>query len=158
MKKIELPQGKYAIVDDEDYPVLSRFTWSLGEDKNKGIQKAVTTIGRRYVNMATFLIPKTREKVEYTHLNKNGLDYRKENLKIVTAAEARHGRYQKRIDNSSGFKGVWMHRKTGLIYAEIAKEGKRYRLGCFKTPEEAAEAYNKKALELYGEFAYQNKI
>ena len=160
MKYIKLTQNKRAIVDEEDYSYLSRFVWSFSEHIQKRRQKAITVIKRRTFNMSDFLIDRYKKKrypFEVTHKNKKGLDYRKDNLLVMSRAEMRQFN-RKRKDNTSGYKGVWIHKKTQLSYAEIAKEGKRYRLGCFKTPQEAALAYNKKAKELYGEFAYQNKI
>ena len=54
--------------------------------------------------------------------------------------------------------GVCLNKSRGKFQASIIKEGKRYHLGCYKTEEEAAEAYNKKAIELYGEYANLNII
>ncbi len=60
--------------------------------------------------------------------------------------------------STSKYKGVSWHTKSKRWRAKIGANGYRYDLGEYKCPKEAALAYNKKALELHGEFAYQNKI
>lgn len=62
----------------------------------------------------------------------------------------------KKVPGKSKFRGVWLHKNKWV--AEIIKNGKKYRLGRFADEAEAALAYNKKALELYGEKAKLNKI
>jgi hypothetical protein len=56
-------------------------------------------------------------------------------------------------NNTSGFKGVYPHHKTGRWYAQIRKDGRGYYLGSFATPQAAHEAYAAAARELFGEFA-----
>lgn len=58
--------------------------------------------------------------------------------------------------NKSGYKGV--HFSSGKWVAQICCNKKTYYLGFFNTSEEAALAYNKKSKELFGEFAYINKL
>lgn len=60
--------------------------------------------------------------------------------------------------STSKYKGVSWHTKSKRWRTKIGANGMRYDLGEYKNPEEAALAYNKKSLELHGEFAYQNKI
>jgi hypothetical protein len=59
-----------------------------------------------------------------------------------------------RKTNTSGFKGVSWYARTGKWNAQVCHQRKYYNLGYFDTPEEAHEAYKVKALELFGEFAY----
>lgn len=163
MKKIKLSGGKYATVDDEDFPYLSRFRliYTNGE--------AFATLHRenmRYVSIPlwAFIISAPPGGTRISFKNKNPLDYRKENLYPTKYAESNH-RQKKRKTNmgvkcSSKYKGV--NRRTGHVIkiwgANIGKEGKVYFLGYYKTEKEAALAYNEKARELYGEYAYQNKV
>lgn len=71
-------------------------------------------------------------------------------------ASGNQGNCRKAVDNSSGFKGVQKHGPSWL--ARISHNGKRRNLGCYPTPSEAAKAYNRKAIELFGEFANINSI
>jgi len=91
------------------------------------------------------------------HRNHNGLDNRRENLRVATASENMMNRGKTR-QNSTGYKGVY---KTGdsmlnPYNAKIQKDKKVYCLGHYKTAEEAARVYDKKAIELFGEFAVLN--
>ena len=161
MKKIPLTQGKFAIVDDEDFPYLNRFNWSLSNSR-----QPYTSIGETNVLMSSFLVKgKVGHKRVVMHLNKNSLDLRKDNLVIVNDSESAHNK--KKIEEKLGMpttsrhKGVMLIQKgksLGKWRARITKDKKRYWLGDFETEDEAGIAYNEKARELYGELAYQNKI
>ncbi len=60
---------------------------------------------------------------------------------------------KKHKNNKSGFKGVYYDKKAQCYRTQITFNNKRIHLGYFKTKEEAHEAYKKKAIELFGEFA-----
>lgn len=160
MKKIPLTQGKYAIVDDEDFTFLNRLSWLYQKCiKKSGCISEGANNPLTNMDMAFFLVNKRNDQklCEVVHINHNGLDYRKDNLKLMTLAEVRNWKL-KRKNTKSIYKGLWQHKETGLWYAEITKEKKRYRSTCFKTEIEACKWYNQKSLELYGQHAYQNKI
>lgn len=59
---------------------------------------------------------------------------------------------RKRVDNSSGFRGVSFNNKHGKWYASINENGKRIHLGCFASPEEASNAYETEAKRVFGKF------
>lgn len=83
MKKIKLTQGKYAIVDDEDYPVLSRFKWTYAEINNSiSIVRSITTkFGEDSIAFIDQFMPrKMGGKYILFFKNGNRLDYRKENI------------------------------------------------------------------------------
>lgn len=162
MKKILLTRDKYAIVDNEDYPYLSKFQWYcriLG-----GYEYAYTGIYWKYndtvqIPMHTFLIKEDRKNVCY-HKNKNRLDNRKSNICLVSKAVHLH-QARKRPFASSIYKGVNKHKNWNREMkweASCCKNDKRFYLGLFRTQKEAALAYNKKAKALYGKLAYQNII
>lgn len=91
------------------------------------------------------------------HINHNGLDNRKENLRFVTQAQNQQNRRSSR-NSSSQYKGVRWHKGNKKWEAEIEHEGKRNYLGYFTCEHQAALAYNKKALELWGENAHLNEV
>lgn len=98
----------------------------------------------------------TGEFPEYTidHKNNNRADNRFLNLRKATKAE---NKYNSKIrDSKTGYKGV--SKRCGNFRATIGYKYKVIHIGTYKTPEEAAQAYNEKALELYGEFARLNII
>jgi HNH endonuclease/AP2 domain len=89
--------------------------------------------------------------LEIDHKNRNPLDNRLSNLRLVTKSQNQWNRDADRR-NASGFKGVSKHACGNRWAAEIKAHGKRHRLGLFKTPEEAAAAYQRAAAELHGEY------
>jgi hypothetical protein len=157
MKKIRLTNGKYAKVDDDDYPYLRRFIWVMTN------QKLVVreTMDKRGMNiniaMADFI--KQRRRGSWViYNNGNSLDLRKENV-LMDSVHLRAHRFKKKIGNyTSRYKGVALDRKNGKFRSTITYKGKQYQMGRFESEKEAALKYNEKALELYGELAYQNKI
>ena len=89
------------------------------------------------------------------HINRNPFDNRRSNLRIVTRSDNERNT-TKRCNNTTGYKGVV---RNGTKYgAQATKDGVHYWLGTYDTVKEAAVAYNKKALELDGKFAYLNEV
>lgn len=87
---------------------------------------------------------------EVDHINLVRNDNRIANLRQATPSQQTMNSSRRR-DNSSGFRGVAKH-SDGKWQATLTREGRRYYLGLYKTAEEAAEAYNEKARELFGSF------
>jgi hypothetical protein len=82
------------------------------------------------------------------HINRKPHDNRPENLRIVKHGE---NRYNSSIDkNSTGYRGVSKLHQCDRWSANIKKDGKKYYLGCFATPEAASDAYLKACKDLYG--------
>lgn len=91
------------------------------------------------------------------HINGNGLDNRRCNLRICTHKENNYNR-KKKANTSSKYKGVYWKEQRKAYEAHIKYKGKVYYLGLFKNENEAGEAYNKAAKEFFGEFASLNVI
>ncbi len=87
------------------------------------------------------------------HINLDRFDNRIENLRLASVAENNRNR-PKQSNNTTGYKGVTLHKKTGKFCAKIMANKVRYSLGYYETAEEAAEAYKKAALRLHGDFAH----
>ena len=151
---MELTQGQVAIVDDEDFNELAQYRWKY---THRGYAaryyrrdgKVCITYMHREIMMAP-------QGMEVDHRNGNKLDNRRENLRLCTRAEnARNQPKSKK--NTSGFKGVFYQDRKLPWRARIrCGDGRRVNLGSFKTPEDAALAYNAAALRFHGEFANIN--
>jgi hypothetical protein len=159
MKKIKLTQNEYAIVDDEDFEKLNQYKWHCHvKRKNKYAIRSICKDGIvTVVRMHRYLMQVSVNK-QIDHINGNGLDNRKENLRICTNLQNCANQRIKKI-NTSGFKGVNIVNSKGhkYIQARIGFKNKRYYLGVFKNFQEAAIAYDEKAVQLAGEFALTNK-
>lgn len=163
MKTIELTKGKIALVDDEDFERVSKLKWY----PVCGARYASTVLYRylgkykyQHINIRLhrFIMGLTqRDIMDVDHINHNGLDNRKTNLRICSRSQnSANSRLSK--DSTSGFKGVYWHAPRRKWRARICKDGKRINLGTFADKKDAALAYNNKAMELFGEFACLNKI
>ncbi|MBS4195368.1 HNH endonuclease [Lederbergia citri] len=155
-REIPLTKGKVAIVDDVDYERFGEFKWHC-----VGGKYAARSVGGRKNKRMVYLHREVLEAEEgqiVDHINGDKLDNRKSNLRIVTSAENLYNT-SIRSDNTSGYKGVvYVEDCNEKWEARIHKDGKKIILGRFETPEEAACAYNEKALELFGEYARLNEI
>jgi len=137
MKKIKLSQGKYALVDDEDYVLLSRFNWFA--HKTRGERWGAETILQdKNIHMHRFIMgaPPMRgaKKYEVDHINRNALDNRKSNLRWVTRSKNLSNRRKFGGANLSKYVGVRKTtNKTNPWAAMCIKDGKQIHIGVFKT-------------------------
>lgn len=159
MKTILLTQGKVALVDDEDYEYLNQWKWCANKIDNT--YYAVRTIykPKRQQILMHRVILNAPEGVEVDHINSNGLDNQKSNLRLCTRNEnQRHQRLRK--DNTIGFKGIYFIKRNPQkpYYAYININSKRIHLGYYYTSKEAAQVYDKAALKYHKEFALTNKM
>lgn len=159
MKKIKLTQGKYTIVDDEDYEYLNSFRWCAHKGGNTFYAERHSDLDpvtekRKIISMHR-VIMKTPKGFYTDHINRNGLDNRKENLRICTLGENVKNT-RKYSNNTSGYKGVSWSKFANKWRAQIKKDNKKIHLGYFDDKHEANVAYCKAAKELHGEFASPN--
>jgi HNH endonuclease len=147
MKVILLTKGQFTMVDDEDFERLNQHKWYARSDRC-GAWYAVR--GRMPTIMMHKEILQTNQEVD--HRNRNGLDNRKENLRLCTRSQ-NCGNRRKVEGSASKYKGVFRNGPRRWM----VKIQRRY-LGSFSTQEEAARAYNKAAQEAYGEFALLNEV
>ncbi len=90
------------------------------------------------------------------HINHNGLDNRKANVRPATPADnARNARYPRR-NTSSKYRGLWYNKKKKRWRAQITLNNKKKQIGYFKNEIDAAKAYDKAAKKYFGDFAILN--
>jgi hypothetical protein len=158
VKEIPLTQGRVALVDEEDLGALALLSWSFFTSAHYKDGFGYAVHGRRGGNIfmhRVLLSAGPGQTVD--HINGDGLDNRRCNLRLATRAQQRQN-LAVPANNVCAFKGV---RATGhgTYRARISvPNGKRIHLGCFKTAEEAALAYNQAARLHFGAFARLNQL
>ncbi|MCK9282549.1 MAG: HNH endonuclease [Melioribacteraceae bacterium] len=163
MKKIKLTQGKFALVDDEDFEYLNQFKWCAHKafDNYYAIRHVTIDNRQRELQMHRVIMKTPKGKVT-DHIDHNGLNNQKSNLRICTARE-NCCNSKPILGGSSKYKGVSFDtcrakRNWASWKVSIRNGITQISVGYFKTEKEAALVYNEKAKELFGEFAYLNKI
>lgn len=160
MKLIPLTQGKFAIIDNDDFELVSLFKWYLSK------QVAVTNIGsevvdgkRRHFKLLMHrLIMSPEPLLCVHHVNGNGLDNRRSNLRVCTKQENNRAFRIKSKGKTSIYRGVCWDAKRVKWKAYIEFDGVLHNLGRFEEETQAAQAYNLRALNVFGEFAHLNKV
>lgn len=160
---IEIPitHGLITIVDDVDTDLVSK-NWLLMPRKTR--QYAYRTT--HPVKATSYLHREVMERVlgrellknEWVdHINHNGLDNRRINLRLTTPSRnMANSRLAK--NNTSGKKGVSWNKKAQKWEVSICFNGKKIKLGNFSSLDQAAAAYDAKALEFWGEHAWTNDM
>lgn len=147
-KEIKLTQGKFAIVDAEDFGFLNKLSWHYN---NLGYASCSSGFLANVQMHRIILNPAKRQEVD--HINEDKLDNSRANLRVCTPSNNKMNR-GKLSTNTTGYKGVtWSGSKKNPYQAQIAVGYKRYYLGIYPTPELAFGAYKEAAVRLHGEFA-----
>lgn len=162
MKKINLTQGYVTLVDDQDFNRLNQYKWHVLK-----VGKSIYAVRNTYIDRKRGSIYMHREimgnpkGVLVDHWKGNGLNNQRSNLRESTKQQNAFNTHD--VDGNLPYKGAMRIKRVGRngrithpIIAKIKKDGKSIWIGTFKTPELAAEAYDKKAIELFGEFASLN--
>lgn len=152
-REIPLTQGKFALVSDEDFHRLARWRWQY-HSTGYAARRTSVAEGRKTIFMHHLIIER-RDGLVTDHINGDKLDNRRSNLRLATPAENCRNRG---IASATrwGFKGVFKQPRGKGWMARIKAQGKLIHLGTHPTPEDAARAYDRAALEHYGEFARLN--
>lgn len=154
MKEIILANSKLvALVDDDDFELLSRYKWTLYKN---GMAVGYCSGDRKRTSMHRFILqPKKTEIID--HINHNTLDNRRVNLRIATNSQNQANRL-KQNGKSSKYKGVSLRKRCPEkpFEAGIKVNGKTSYLGNFANEEQAARAYDNAARIHFGEFAFTN--
>ena len=157
-RRIPLTQGYFAIVDPQDYQRLSKYKWRLCRTKGKNVlyaERSVRLAGGKYsrILMHRQLI-EAPEGYVIDHMNGCGLDNRRANLRLATAAQ--NAWNSNKRNPRSGYKGVWFAKDKRMWRASIVCKGRRKHLGYFRDKIDAAKAYDDAAKTYHKEFARLN--
>lgn len=156
MKKLELNNGAVTLVDDEDFNFLKQWNWYLVKSKNNKIQYAIRRglmFGKRKTVALHRLIMGLPKNKQIDHINGNGLDNQRKNLRLATHSENQRN---KKGHNKTGYKGVEFVKRLGKWRSRIYVNKKNLHLGLFGSLEDAAGAYDQVAKKYFGKFAKLN--
>lgn len=150
-REIPLTRGQLAIVSDEDYASISGKKWHAQWDRHSLSFRAhrhVPGTRRDTVEMSEDIITKHSGLV-IDHINRNPLDYRRENLRLATKSQNSQNRIRR---NTIGVPGVCKH-GTGFRARICSEKGRFISLGTFQSIEEAAKAYRDATIKYFGAFS-----
>ena len=155
-RTIPLSGGFVALVDEEDYGRLSQHKWFAQRGKRTTYaarDQHAPARRRMYMHREILGLPDGRT-MNADHKNGNGLDNRRENLRVGTQSQNLANRAG--WGKTSRYKGVTWNKKRGVWVASVCVNYKHHFLGHFSLEEEAARAYDVAALQHRGEFARLN--
>jgi hypothetical protein len=155
--RVPLSQGLFAIIDAADVPLVGGYTWTatVNNRATYAVRSALKDEPRHKAKIILHrVIMGNPTGLTIDHINGDGLDCRRSNLRLATVAENSRNRRISR-NSSTGFKGVTLI-ADDRWQARIRLNGRRYNLGCFGSPEEASAAYNRASRHLHGDFGRQN--
>jgi len=158
-RRIPLTQGKYAIVDPDDFDRLREHKWHIS--RGGGTFYAVRTIRphnyKRIVIKMHRQILKVPSRIFVDHINHNGLDNRKANLRPATRTQ--NNRNRRKVSKAgfhSKYKGLTWYKHQNRWAVRIMADRKSIFLGYFQNEINAAKAYDTAARKYFGEFANLN--
>jgi len=161
MKAIKLTQGKIAVIDDEDFEIISALKWFAHKQSKANTYYAERNIklpdGKRKPIGMHILIMDPPHGHQVDHIDGDGLNNRRSNLRVCVCSQ-NQGNARIRKDCSSGVKGVSFSKSHKRWRARIQINRNRIGLGWHLTKAEAAKAYAVAAVMYFGEFARPETI
>lgn len=151
--RIPLRPAGFAIVDAEDFEWLSQWNWRL-HTNGYAMRLQRDQYYQHPIYMHRLLSGATGE-AETDHINRNRLDNRRSNLRVVTTAQNLANR-PRAARNTSGYKGVSRSKGQGRWRAEFTANGEYRNLGVFNSPEDAARAYDRAAYQEHEDIVLLN--
>lgn len=158
---IKAADGTEIIVDAEDLPILTRYFWSVGKKRHGQTRYATTSVrlsGRR-ITFGMHRLLTGMSELHVDHINGNGLDNRKSNLRLCTRSQNMAN--FKVNPGAVPYRGVTYnnynspHRKVSYA-ARIRVNNERIYIGTYDDPIDAAKAYDEAAKKHFGPFAQLN--
>ena len=157
MRTIPLTRGYVATISNKDFARINKKKWSANVTASgmvRAVRTQVVSGKKKYIYMHREVL-NAPSKMEVDHRNHHTLDNTRGNLRLATRQQQlfnqlRCGR------NTTGYKGVSADNVRKRFRVVVRKSGVYHFVGRFDSVIEAAKAYDKKARELFGEFACTN--
>ena len=165
MAEIILTQGQIALVDDADVAVVEKYKWHVERGPSQPMYAVAQVPGekpRRSLKMHRLLLGLKPGDPGVDHKNGNGLDNRRENLRMATGSQNSANSNGKLARRKSRWKGVCWHKDSrrpagGYWYVSVGMKGGRIQHRALSELD-AAKQYNTLATRLHGAFARLNEI
>ena len=159
--EIPLSQELVALVDDEDVLLVQEHRWYANHIKGRRKVYAVrqernADTGKISSVLMHRVIMGARQGQEVDHIDHNGLNNLRSNLRVCTRSENQQNARKQIRDTTSKYKGVYSDKAHGKWAAGIGINNRNIFLGYFDSETDAARAYDAAALEHFGEFALLN--
>lgn len=163
MQTTELTKGLKAIISDIDFEWVNQWKWYAKIGKKSfyayrnsrpdehGKRKSLLMHRELFLRIN----PNSDPALDIDHMDGNGLNNQRENLRLATDSKQRHNQTIRR-NNTSGFLGVTWNKAVGKYSARVRLNWKRKHVGWFNCPIEAAKARDVSARELHGPFGTYN--
>lgn len=152
--RIPLPHDRYALVSKDDLALAHSHKWHASKSNSKDYVRAKTPEGNISMHRVITGAP---EGMLVDHINGDGLDNRRSNLRVCTHSENLRNRKGVTSLNTSGFLGVSRNKGTMRKWeAMVVRNGRKEYRARFFCPIEAAIARDIAAIEIHGEFASLN--
>jgi hypothetical protein len=169
MRKIPITNRPdlFLLVDDKDFARIRKHRWSAMPSGRTVYAKSTSfgfTVTAHQLVLRTWspfnLFPGLVSAPHMDHINGDGLDYRRSNLRVCTVAQHQANSVGQPDRRKSKYKGVapGNGRMVGKWRASITQAGTQRHLGYFLEEEAAAQAYNAAAQKIFGEWAKLNEI
>ena len=145
--------GRQFVFDSEDLSVVKKYTWHIGR-----CGYVLAHDGGMGIKLHRLLV-QPPDNLFIDHIDRNPLNNCRENLRVCSKHQNCFNQGL-RSDNRTGYKGVHYDAKRNELIVRIGYKGQRYTIKRFPPEKllEAAQAYNQKALELFGEYAFLNPV
>lgn len=156
-RELALRNGGVTLVDADDYDWLNKFKWQMltTPQGRHYVQRSVKVAGKVHSQFLHRLIMDAPKGMVVDHVNNDGLDNRRSNLRVTT--QSRNLMKQTpRKTSTSQYRGVSLYKYTGRWTAKARVDGREYPLGYFGTEEEAARAYDRLVYDLTHDLAFLN--
>lgn len=160
--EVPLTQGQHALIDEEDAQMVMQYRWSVRRGRHTWYAVSYRGRGRhaRPVFMHRLLMGlegRRARSVEVDHVDGNGLNNTRANLRLATRAQNARN-HRRSAANTSGYMGVSWHAGSRTWCVQIRAQGRALRVGLYRDLDDAARAYNEAARRYYGPFARLNDV
>ena len=151
---LPLTRGKFAKIDITDAPLVSQHNWFAAPDRGTWYAVRGGKVGPR-IRLHHEITGGRVEGMMVDHINRDGLDNRRDNLRVCTPAENTRNR-RTPTTNTSGYIGVSWMKRNRKWRARVEVDGARIHIGMFNSALDAAIARDAAAIKFHGEFASLN--